>query len=64
MATTIPTHDRRTTSSREAKRSGFQLAPALLLGLLVRLRYVAAGGFPMGDGGLFYTMIHELQRHR
>jgi hypothetical protein len=34
-----------------------------LLGLLVRLRYLlAGGGFPLGDGGLFTQMIHDLQR--
>jgi hypothetical protein len=35
----------------------------MLLGLLVRLRYViAAGGFPLGDGGLFAQMIRAIQQ--
>ncbi|MBI2761650.1 MAG: hypothetical protein HYX51_09525 [Chloroflexi bacterium] len=38
------------------------LAGALVVGLVVRLRYVLAADFPLNDGGLFYVMTRELAR--
>lgn len=35
---------------------------ALLFGLLVRLSFVGASDFPLNDGGLFYTMVRDLQQ--
>ena len=38
------------------------LAIAVALGLSVRLPFVLATDFPLNDGGLFYTMVSDLQR--
>lgn len=37
------------------------LALALGLGLLARLRHILASGFPLNDGGMFYSMVRDLQ---
>jgi hypothetical protein len=37
------------------------LAGAVALGVIVRLSFVLAAGFPIGDGGLFYQMARDLQ---
>jgi hypothetical protein len=34
---------------------------AVLLGFLVRASFTFAAGFPIGDGGLFYQMVRDLQ---
>jgi hypothetical protein len=34
----------------------------MLLGILVRIAPVAGAGFPVGDGGMFYVMVREIQR--
>jgi hypothetical protein len=34
----------------------------LLLGMLVRIAPVAGAGFPVGDGGMFYVMVREIQQ--
>ncbi|HRC62270.1 MAG TPA: hypothetical protein PLX85_03495 [Dehalococcoidia bacterium] len=45
-------------------RSEVVVAVALVAGLVVRLYYlVPAGGFPLNDGGLFYSMARDLQAH-
>jgi Dolichyl-phosphate-mannose-protein mannosyltransferase len=33
----------------------------MLLGILVRVAPVAGAGFPVGDGGMFYVMVQEIQ---
>ncbi len=38
------------------------LLNAVLVGLLVRLSFVVASGFPLNDGGLFYAMSEDLWR--
>jgi hypothetical protein len=38
------------------------LTVALLLGTAVRVGYVLPVDFPLADGGLFYTMVEDLQR--
>jgi hypothetical protein len=34
----------------------------MLLGILVRIAPVAGAGFPVGDGGMFYVMVREIQQ--
>ena len=34
----------------------------MLLGILVRIAPVAGSDFPVGDGGMFYVMVREIQR--
>ena len=38
------------------------LSIPMLLGALVRIAPVAGAGFPVGDGGMFYVMVREIQR--
>jgi hypothetical protein len=47
--------------SREEKAGLALLLCAILLGALVRLLHIAGSGFPINDGGLFYTMTRDLQ---
>lgn len=42
-------------------REQLALAGLMLLGAIVRLRYVLVAPFPLNDGGLFYLMARELQ---
>ena len=37
------------------------VAGAVALGFLVRASFTFAAGFPIGDGGLFYQMVRDLQ---
>jgi hypothetical protein len=37
------------------------VAGALLLGVVIRLGYVLASDFPLGDGGLFFAMAQDLR---
>ena len=37
------------------------LAMAVFLGIVVRAMFVLASDFPLGDGGLFYQMVRDLQ---
>jgi len=37
------------------------LFTALLFGTVVRFMPVVSNGFPLNDGGMFYTMIRDLQ---
>jgi Dolichyl-phosphate-mannose-protein mannosyltransferase len=37
------------------------LSVPMLLGILVRIAPVAGAGFPVGDGGMFYVMVREIQ---
>jgi len=37
---------------------------AVALGLAVRLWHVLPAGFPLNDGGMFYVMASDVQRHR
>ncbi|HVB96437.1 MAG TPA: hypothetical protein VNG11_01765, partial [Chloroflexota bacterium] len=55
----IRQHSRLTIDHRELTG----LAYALLVGLLVRLTFVAGQTFPLNDGGLFYAMIQDLQHN-
>ncbi len=38
------------------------LAGAIGLGLILRLYFVLRTDFPLNDGGLFYTMVQDIQR--
>jgi hypothetical protein len=38
------------------------LSIPMLLGILVRIAPVAGAGFPVGDGGMFYVMVREIQQ--
>jgi hypothetical protein len=38
------------------------LSIPMLLGILVRIAPVAGAGFPVGDGGMFYAMVCEVQQ--
>jgi hypothetical protein len=40
------------------------VAAALILGIFVRLVYLFQDDFPLNDGGLFYTMVRDLQANR
>ncbi len=46
-------------------RGGYREAVAaiLLVGLTVRAVWVVQSDFPLNDGGLFYTMIRDIQAH-
>src|SRR5512135_1165483 len=37
------------------------LVLAIIVGAFLRLHSVLNSSFPLGDGGLFYTMAHDLQ---
>lgn len=45
----------------EKQNRYLMLAVAILLGLAVRLPFVLNTDFPLNDGGLFFTMVRELQ---
>jgi dolichyl-phosphate-mannose-protein mannosyltransferase len=45
------------------RRNLLFIAAATLMGLLVRLALPLSSAFPLNDGGLFYTMIHDLQHN-
>jgi hypothetical protein len=38
------------------------LSVPMLLGVLARIAPVAGAGFPVGDGGMFYVMVREIQQ--
>jgi hypothetical protein len=46
---------------RDERRYRVALAAAVLLGIAVRAYYVLSSSFPLNDGGLFYTMVRDLQ---
>jgi hypothetical protein len=41
----------------------YALAAAVLLGIVVRLFQILRTDFPLNDGGLFYTMVRDLQQN-
>ncbi len=51
------------TLQHRRQRTIFLAIAAALIGLLVRLAIPLTTSFPINDGGLFYTMIHDLERN-
>jgi hypothetical protein len=56
----VPERGGQTTSARGVELLAFSVP--MLLGALVRIAPVAGAGFPVGDGGMFYVMVREIQR--
>jgi hypothetical protein len=50
--------------NREEITATILIATALILGVFVRLVYLFQDDFPLNDGGLFYTMVRDLQANR
>jgi hypothetical protein len=47
--------------TQEQKTGLILLLAALVLGTLVRLLFILPANFPLNDGGLFYSMVRDLQ---
>ncbi len=50
--------------NRDEKTAAVLVTVALILGIFVRLVYLFQDDFPINDGGLFYTMVRDLQANR
>ncbi|HEX5479229.1 MAG TPA: hypothetical protein VFY79_05865 [Dehalococcoidia bacterium] len=42
-------------------RYALMIAGAIFIGVAVRAMFVAASGFPLNDGGMFYAMVRDIQ---
>lgn len=62
QAATASITERQQAQRRPDRLLSCAIGAAILLGILVRAVYVISADFPLNDGGLFYTMIEELQQ--